>query len=380
MISQLIKKGIVKKYKSEGFITYDQLFMEIKDETFEVEDLEILFNEFEMQSIPFVCNAREFKHYYANSRRKSNKDRKKERNEYQRLPKDPLNRYMRIINNIKPIDGLELSKILTEIKNIKDSLLSINIKSVNDNQLKLKRMHLNKSLRSLQDRIVEGMMRLVVNLAQNYTNRGIDFLDLIQEGNQAVIKYVGNYNFRSDEDFTSKINNQICKSLERIISGNYSKSLPVLRNKVKKIKKLKSAEKILVQKYHGQNISTKEMIDKINIDKDLQKLVTNRSPKSLDQSMFEDDMVKLSDTIEDKGQDRQPHVQIQKEYFDMVHSGLNVLKAHELFVIEHRFGLKESDFKSWGEISKELNISMKNAKNLEKRALGKLKNFVKNIE
>jgi len=292
---------------------------------------------------------------------------------------DPVHTYLKEIGKVPLLTAeleVELAKRIEAGNHCAESLADAEAvpgaRAVAPEERTRLRMQVRRGLQA-KEALIEANLRLVVSIAKRYRNRGLAFLDLIQEGNLGLMRAVEKFDYTKGFKFSTYATWWIRQAITRALADQ-GRTIRIPVHMVETINKVVRVQRQLLQEL-GREPTVEEIASRVEFPiervREIQRI--NQDTVSLEQPMGDEEDFSLSDLIEDQGAEVPDDAATRSMLHEAVRDALATLPRREREVMELRFGLEDGRVRTLEEVGKAFGVTRERIRQIEAKTLAKLR-------
>ena len=285
---------------------------------------------------------------------------------------DSVKIYLKQIGQVALLSGDEETKLAVQMRDAQEAKEALQNEDLTP-EVRASYEAVVKQGNKARKRLIEANLRLVVSIAKKYVNKGMQFLDLIQEGNMGLMKAVEKFDYTKGFKFSTYATWWIKQSITRAIADQ-ARTIRIPVHMVETINKAGRVSRQLLQEL-GREPTPEEIAEKMGVPvekiNEIQKI--SQDPVSLEKPIGEEEDSKMIDFIEDNDTPSPSALSEATMLNDKLNEVLATLTPRENEVIRRRYGLDDGKPKTLEEVGREFNVTRERIRQIEAKALRKLR-------
>ena len=286
---------------------------------------------------------------------------------------DPVHTYLKEIGKVKLLDAALEVDLAQRIVDGNEAAVRVAEAEAEGKPPRPRDLALVRRGQAAKEALIEANLRLVVSIAKRYRNRGLAFLDLIQEGNLGLMRAVDKFDHTKGFKFSTYATWWIRQAITRAIADQ-ARTIRIPVHMVETINKVVWAQRQLLQEL-GREPTAEEIARRVDFTiervREIQRI--NQDTVSLEQPMGDEDDFSLSDLIEDRGAVVPDDAAARIMLDEAVREALGHLSPREQDVVRLRFGLTDGKIRTLEEVGKEFGVTRERIRQIEAKTLAKLR-------
>ncbi len=285
---------------------------------------------------------------------------------------DPVRMYLKEIGRVELLNGDEERRLAKAVVDGNAAALTLDDQHL-DAVERRRLMRLVHAGQQAKSELIQANLRLVVSIAKRYTMRGMQFLDLIQEGNLGLMRAVDKFDYTKGFKFSTYATWWIRQAITRSIADQ-ARTIRIPVHMVETMNRV-----LRTQRQMHQELEREPTLDELSArvglssDKVEELLRISQDPLSLDSPVGDSDDANLADFIEDSGGDRAANEVIRKALVEAVEQALGELPPREQEIVRMRFGLDGEQPRTLDEVGRAFEVTRERVRQIEAKTLAKLR-------
>ena len=372
-------KELIKRGKAKGTLSQSEIMEALEDVDYDIEQIEKLYETLENMGIEITgyMDAPDFDLENEVAQLESAEEMEKMLIQEGLAIDDPVRMYLKEIGKVQLLDSdaeLKLAEVMYDGKRAKDEIhrAEKDGRVIEEEALKALKKRQKDGINA-EKQLVESNLRLVVSIAKRYVGKGMFFLDLIQEGNLGLMKAVDKFDYKKGYKFSTYATWWIRQAITRAIADQ-ARTIRIPVHMVETIHKVSRVSRQLLQEL-GHEASAEEIAAEMDMSPDKVREIMKiaQDPVSLETPIGEEEDSHLGDFIEDDTSPAPAEAASYTLLREQLCEVLATLTPREEEVLKLRFGLKDGRTRTLEEVGKVFNITRERIRQIEAKALRKLR-------
>ena len=372
-------KELIKRGKAKGTLSQSEIMEALEDIDYDIEQIEKLYETLENMGIEITgyMDSPDFDLENEVAQLESAEEMEKMLIQEGLAIDDPVRMYLKEIGKVQLLDSdaeLKLAEVMYDGKRAKDEIhrAEKDGRVIEEEALKALKKRQKDGINA-EKQLVESNLRLVVSIAKRYVGKGMFFLDLIQEGNLGLMKAVDKFDYKKGYKFSTYATWWIRQAITRAIADQ-ARTIRIPVHMVETIHKVSRVSRQLLQEL-GHEASAEEIAAEMDMSPDKVREIMKiaQDPVSLETPIGEEEDSHLGDFIEDDTSPAPAEAASYTLLREQLCEVLATLTPREEEVLKLRFGLKDGRTRTLEEVGKVFNITRERIRQIEAKALRKLR-------